>query len=438
MKESMNRPEIGLIGLSHKTAPVDLRERFTLGDEELPGFFEKTCAEGVDEIVYLSTCNRVEIYFITSDMNAAVESVLGVLEGVSLLPRGKFESSLYKKYSREAVLHLLSVASSLDSMVLGENEIFFQVKNCYGKSVRAGRAGTVLNRLFHQAFRTAKRVRSETEISKNPLSIAYIATELARKIFDDLSCQRALLLGAGEMGELILKYFTKYNIGEISIVNRSLANAERIARDVNREAHVVPLDDLASAAQGADIIIASASSPSFLVTPEMMRSIAKKRGSRPVFLIDIAVPRNVDPGVGRLDNVFLYNIDDLKSIADENLKHRLREIDVAEGLIRSDADEFYEWYAGLAVVPAIVKIRNEFEAIRSGELERYRRRKLKHLSDDDFHMVEDLTRQIMTKTLHNPITYLKRYQTKAKGHHDREAQHGPGEAARIIEELFNK
>jgi glutamyl-tRNA reductase len=438
MKESLNRPEIGLIGLSHKTAPVDLRERFTLADDELPAFFDKTCSEGVDEIVYLSTCNRVEIYFITRDMNAAVESVLGVLEGVSSLPRAKFESSLYKKYSREAVLHLLSVASSLDSMVLGENEVFFQVKNCYGKSVRAGKAGTVLNRLFHQAFRTAKRVRTETEISKNPLSIAYIATELARKIFDDLSRQRALLLGAGEMGELILKYFTKFSIGEITIANRSLANAERIARGVNREAHIVPLDDLASAAQGSDIVIASASSPKYIVTTEMMRAVAKKRGSRPVFLIDIAVPRNVDPEVGKIDNVFLYNIDDLKSIADENLKHRLRELDVAEGLVRSDADEFYEWYEGLAVVPAIVKIRDEFESIRGGELERYRRRKLKHLSDDDFRVVEELTRQIMTKTLHNPIAYLKRYQTKAKGHHDREAYRGPGEAARIIEELFKK
>ena len=438
MNDIINRPEIGLIGLSHKTAPVDLRERFTLTDDELPAFFDKTCSEGVDEIVYLSTCNRVEIYFITRDMNAAVESVMSVLEGVSSLPRAKFEPVLYRKYSREAVLHLLSVASSLDSMVLGENEIFLQVKNCYGKSVRAGKAGTVLNRLFHQAFRTAKRVRTETEISKNPLSIAYIATELARKIFDDLSRQRALLVGAGEMGELILKYFTKFSVGDITIANRSLANAERIAREVNREAHIVPLDDIVSAAQGADIVIASASSPKYIITTEMMKAVVKKRGNRPVFLIDIAVPRNIDPDVGRLDNVFLYNIDDLKSIADENLKHRLREVDVAEGFIRSNADEFYEWYEGLAVVPAIVKIRNEFDEIRKSELERYRRRRLKHLSDEDFRAIEDLTRQIMTKTLHNPIAYLKRYQTKAKGHHDREDRGGAGEAARIIEELFKK
>jgi len=435
MKDIENRPEIGLVGLSHKTAPVDLRERFTLADGELPAFFDKACSEGVDEIVYLSTCNRVEVYFITRDMNAAVESVMGVLEGVSSLHREEFEPAVYKKYSREAVLHLLSVTSSLDSMVLGENEVFFQVKNCYGKSVRAGKTGTVLNRLFHQAFRTAKRVRTETDISKNPLSIAYIATELARKIFDDLSRQRALLVGAGEMGELILKYFTKFSVGGITIANRSLANAERIAGEINRAAHIVPLDDIVMAAQGADIVIASASSPKFIITTEMMKAVVKKRGSRPLFLIDIAVPRNIDPDAGKLDNVFLYNIDDLKTIADENLKHRLKEVDVAEGFIRASAEEFYEWYEGLVVVPAIVKIQNEFDEIRRNELARYRRRRLKHISDEDFHVIEDLTRQIMTKTLHNPIAYLKRYQTRAKGHRGRE---GAGEAARIIEELFKK
>jgi glutamyl-tRNA reductase len=433
MKKEANIPYIGCVGLNHKTAPVELRERFSADAGGLAPFLEKTCGGGIEEVVLLSTCNRVEIYFTARDMNASMEGIVRTMEGVFGHGRARFEPHLYKLYSRDAVVHLLAVAASLDSMVVGENEIFFQVKNCYRQSVSARATGTVLNKLFHQAFRTAKRVRTETEISRNPLSIAYIATELARKIFEDIASHSALLIGAGEMGELILKYFTKHRVGEITIANRSLRNAQRAAEEINRQAHIVPLEDVAGCLVGADIVIASTASPRHIVTAEMLKAALKKREGRPLFIIDIAVPRNVDPAAGALRGVFLYNIDDLKNIADENLKSRLREIDLAMELVQSDADEFMRWYEGLAVVPAIVKMKNKFNEIRCGELGKYRRRSLKHLSEKDFRAVEELTRQIMTKTLHNPIGYLKGYldgERKAKG--------SLRETTRLIEELFEK
>lgn len=430
MKKKETLPDICMLGFSHKTAPVEVRERLVLGDDTLPVFFDRTCASGVEEIVYLSTCNRVEVYFTTRDMNEATESVIAMLEDLSGLARDRFVPMLYKKYSREAVLHLMTVVSSLDSMVVGENEIFYQIKNCYGKSVHAEKTGPVLNKLFHQAFRCGKRVRTETEISRNPLSIAYIATELARKIFEDLSQRRALLVGAGEMGELILKYFTKFGIGDITIANRSLHNAQRVAADINRKARIMPLEDIALTASEADIVISSASAARYIIDGEMIRGLEKKRGNRPLFMIDIAVPRNIDPACGKINNVFLYNIDDLKSIADENLKNRLKEVDIALGLVESDADDYMRWYDGLAITPAITKIRGKLDEIRRQELEKYRRRKMKHFSEEDYRLVEELTRQIMTKTLHNPIEFLK------KNHGGPRKKETSEDTAKIIEDLF--
>ncbi|TAL36598.1 MAG: glutamyl-tRNA reductase [Spirochaetes bacterium] len=435
MSARTDSPDLVMLGISHKTAPVELREKFALGEGELPAFFERACSQGADEIVYLSTCNRMEIYVASRDVNAALEGLFAHMEAVSALPRAVIEAQTYRKYSRDAVVHLFTVASSLDSMVVGENEIFFQVKNCYSRSVHAKKTGPLLNRLFHQAFKTAKRVKTETEISKNPLSIAYIATELAGKIFDNLSRHNALLIGAGEMGELILKYLTKAQIGGITIANRSLHNAERIAQEINREARIVPLDEIGAVAPEVDIIIASVTAPGYVIDAAAARAIQKRRGGRPIFVIDIAVPRNVDPEAGKLDAVFLYNVDDLRSIADENLKSRLREVEFAKRLVEADADEFIRWYDGLALVPAIQKLQSAFDEIRVAELERYRRRRLKHLADEDFRIIEDLTRQIMTKTLHNPISTLKKHLDASRENGD---AHDVRDTKRIIEELFEK
>ncbi len=427
--------EIILLGLSHKTAPLEIREKFTFEDLTLKNFHERARKSGIDEIVYLATCNRVEIYFSARDLHRSVEKLTEILEDFTGLSRENFSQYIYKKYSREVVIHLLSVASSLDSMVIGENEILGQIKQAYRDSVLHKNSGILLNRLFHQAFNTSKKVRTCTGISQNPLSIAYIAVEQALARFGgDLSGRNALLIGAGEMGELILKYLTKNNIKDITIANRSLLNAETIVERINKNAHIIPLGEIASAADRVDIIITSVTCHDYLLSYKLIESIISRRNGQPLFIIDIAVPRNVDPDVVKIRDVTLYNIDDLKGIADKNLKNRMKEVEAAMDIVNSDANELIEWYEGLEMVPMIVHIQESFDKIRENEVSKYRRRQLKHLSEEEMQHIDDLTRQIISKILHNPIMAIK--QNKAlhvDGYHDKE---DIKQKIKIIEELF--
>lgn len=426
--------DIAVIGFNHKSAPVEKRECFSLHYDMLPEFYKKIKASFIAESVYMATCNRVETYIATEKIRDGVETVLNIYEEISGLDYEDFKDCLYVKYSRDAVKHLMMVISSLDSMVLGENEIVGQVKDAFTHAVHNKTAGPVLNKLFHQAFRTAKQVRTETEIAQNPLSVAFIATDLARNIFTDFSDRKALLIGAGEMGELILKYFNKYNIGEITIANRSLHNSERIAAEIDRDVNVVLLDEIEEVACEVDIVISSVSAPHYMVTAEMAREIMQVRQEKQIFLIDIAVPRNIDPNVGDIENIHLYNVDDLQGIADENLKNRISEAELATEFIEANVREYYEWYNELSVAPTIVSIQNKFDEIRQHELDRYRKKKLKHLSEDDFALIEDLTKQIMTKTLHNPIINLKK-QHRTSECHEEERKH-LHQQRKFVEELF--
>ncbi len=428
--------EVVLVGLSHKTAPVEIRECFSLDADGAVRFMMNALESGIEEIVYVATCNRVEVYVASCDIDKAVQAIAHMLNEVFLIDSEReserLQGCFYRKYKREAVEHLLAVASSLDSMVVGENEILGQLKQAYSLAVKIKSTGPVLNRLFHQAFRTAKRVRTETDIAKNPLSVAFIAVELARKIFDDISKQCVLVIGAGEMGELILRYFVKLGVGEIVIANRSLANAQRIAEEICPEARIVPLSEAVNIAEDADVIVSSVSSKDFILNETNAREMMKRRSGRPLFIVDIAVPRNIDPRVSDVADVFLYNIDDLKVLSEENRKNREREVEIALKMVEEDVREFLAWHEGLAAVPAINLIQNKFEEIRKRELARYRRKKLKHLSREDFKLVEELTAQIMTKTLHNPIMHLKETAKGMRGHSGRTAD----DAVKLIMEMF--
>ncbi len=427
--------EIIMLGLSHKTAPLEIREKFTFDEAVQLRFHERAKKCGIDEMVYLATCNRVEIYFSAREIHRTIDKLTALLEEFSGLSQEIISQHIYKKYSREVVTHLLSVASSLDSMVIGENEILGQIKQAYRDSVLHKNSGILLNRLFHQAFNTAKKVRTCTGISQNPLSIAYIAVELALSKFDgDISGRDALLIGAGEMGELILKYLTKNNIRDITIANRSFHNAEAIVDRINKKAHIISLGDIAATAGQVDIIITSVTCHDYLLSYKLIESVIEKRNGQPLFIIDIAVPRNVDPAVVGLPGVTLYNIDDLKGIADANLKNRMKEVECAMDIVNADANELIDWYEGLELVPMIVHMQENFDKIRDNEVAKYRRRQLKHLTDEDMQHIDDLTRQIISKILHNPIMSIK--QNKAlhlNGYHDKDEIK---QKIKIIEELF--
>ena len=426
--------QVHLLGTSHKTAPVEIREKFSLDEQGMKDFFACTGRYNIQEIVYLSTCNRVEIYYANNDVPCDTEGLICLLEDFFGIEWQDFKSSFYRKNGRDAVYHLLSVASSLDSMVVGENEIFGQMKDAYRTAVESNRTGPLLNRLFHHAFNSSKKVRTQTEISKNPLSIAYIAVEQAKKVFDDLATKKTMLVGAGEMGELILKYFTKSDVKDITVANRSLCNAERIVEEINRDARIISIEDLTSGIIDVDIVISSVTSPVYVLTYEDVKKILKQRKGKQLFIIDIAVPRNIDPRVIALDDTFLFNIDDLKRIADDNLQNRLNEITLAEEIIKQSVADFMQWYRELELVPMITTIKNKFDEVRLQELNRYRKKRLKNLTDEDFKAVEELTKQIMTKTLHNPIQAIKQLQSSALQEcHDR---HALREKTRLIKELF--
>jgi glutamyl-tRNA reductase len=318
-------------------------------------------------------------------------------------------------------------------MVIGENEIAGQIKESYRRAVEFGSTGIIMNRLFHRAFATSKRVRTETDISKNPLSIASIAVEKAKDIFPDISSRSALLIGAGEMGELILKYLVKENLQKIIIANRTIESAERICMDIDYKAEIINITRIDQALCDVDIVISSVTAPHHVITASDIKNIMFEREEKPICLIDIAVPRNIEPSVTETENVYLYNIDNLKSIADKNMRGRMKEIEKANSIIEEDIDEFINWNDELSITPTIAVIKNKFNEIRENELKKYKNKKLKNLSDDDFRYVEELTFRIMNKTLHNPIINLKKISAASESESDELKMN-----TKFLEDLFTK
>jgi glutamyl-tRNA reductase len=389
-------------GLNHKTAPVELRERLAFAREALPEATRALLGEpGVKEAMILSTCNRVELMVSHNGLEPQLPKFLA--KQFSLDP-GVLEPHLYRYQDEEAVRHMFRVAASLDSMVVGEAQILGQVKQSWSVAREIGAVKGALDKLLQGAFTAAKRVRTETEIGSSSVSIASVAVDLARRIFGSLEGKRVLLVGAGKMSELAARHLMQQGAHSILVANRTWDRAVRLAEQFLGEA--VRFEDLHARAHEADIIITSTGAAEHLFGAEQAQQMLHRRKSRPVFLIDIAVPRDVDPAINRLEGIFLYDIDDLQSVAVSNLVDRGREAERAEAIIAEETERFRRRIRTIDIAPAIVEVQGTAEELRQTELQR-QQKLLQSLSPEQQAAVESLTRGLMAKFLHLPMQAMK-------------------------------
>ena len=399
------RPHLFVVGLNHRSAPVEVRERLAFNNGALePALRRLVDADTVREGTIISTCNRVEIIACTPDLAIADEKVRTFLAEEQRIPRVLFEDHLYNFVGKEAVNHLFRVAASLDSLVVGEPQILGQVKDAYTIASSLGTLGEVLHRCFHKTFAVAKRVRSETRIAARAVSVSSAAIELARKIFDRLGDKTAMVIGAGEMGELAVRHLQNHGIGNILVTNRTFSRAVELAREFNGT--VVPFEQFHKHLRLTDIVIGSAGGNDYLLGPEVVEEALRERRRRPMFFIDLGVPRNFDPRLNDLDSVFLYDIDDLQQVIEENKDEREREATKAEAIVAEEVEAFWQWFSGLEVTPTIVALRERAEAIRQRELEKTLAT-LKELPPQAQKAIEALSSGIINKLLHPQIAYLK-------------------------------
>lgn len=394
-----------VVGLNHATAPVAVRERLAFSEASLEEALTHFRPPEVQELVVLSTCNRVEIYMHTGDVQASIASCTAFLAVSHALTPAQFVPHLYHFSDLEAVRHLFRVAASLDSLVVGEPQILGQVKVAYLAAHAAERTGSTFAQLFERAFGVAKAVRSETGISDHAVSVSYAAVELAKKIFESLHQRTVMVLGAGETAELAARHLVNQGVTRIFIANRTLERAEHLAQAL--QAKALPWEAFPEHLTYTDIVISSTSAPHPIIDLAMVRESMRARRSRPMFFIDIAVPRDIDPDVNTLENVFLYDIDDLHNVVQENRRERQREALAAEELVWQAVRQFEQWLAVRDAVPTIVALRQRAEAVRVQELEKALH-KLGPLDARQRHALEALTAGIVNKLLHAPTVYLKR------------------------------
>jgi glutamyl-tRNA reductase len=398
-----------LLGVNHKTAPVEIRERLAFNDE--------ACAEGLRRVVdgeivreglIVSTCNRVEILGATSaeQLEFGAGQLKTFLDTSGRLPTGFLDQHLYRHTDEDAVRHLFRVAASLDSMVIGEPQVLGQVRHAYSLAVEAGTAGRVLNRLVHHTFRVAKRVRNETGIAANAVSISYMAVELGKKIFDSLKGGTVMLIGAGEMAELSARHLVNAGVSRVVIANRTQETAQQIADEFGGIS--VSLDDMDQYLAEADVVICSTGAPNYVMTEERTRKALERRRNRPTCLIDISVPRNIDPAVGNVPNVFLFDIDDLESVISSNIREREREAERAELIVQSEVMQFQQTLRLMDVGPSIGALREKFQDVARAEMARQRKR-LGPLTKEQEAAIESLLLSTVKKISHPILNQMRRF-----------------------------
>ena len=395
-----------LVGASHRTAPVELRERLDFGSRGLDAAVRALAErQSAAEAVVISTCNRAELYVVCDQPTVAVDDLIRFIADFHHLPAEQIRPHLYSHIDHEVARHLFRVSSGLDSMVVGEPQILGQIKEAYGVATTVQTAGPLLNKLFHWAFGVGKRVRTETALAEGAVSVSFAAVSLAKKIFGDLSGRRVLVVGAGEMGKLTVIHLKAQGVAAVVITSRTLAHAHQLAEEVGGT--VAAWDTMPQALLESDIVITSTGSSTPILSKAQVNDAVPASRTRPLFLIDIAVPRDVDPRAAEIEQVFLYNIDDLQSIVRENLQKRGHEVSRAEQIVDEEVTKFATWHRSRGAVPTIVALRQRFEDVRRAELERLEP-KLSSLPPEVRNRVEDVTRLIIEKLLLQPTEQLKR------------------------------
>lgn len=398
-----------VVGLSHRTAPIEVREKFAFSATEVPDALTHVLeSRGVAEAALISTCNRTELYLHLADADVAIPYAIETLaQHADGLPKPA-ERYLYVRRGREAVGHLYRVVSGLDSMVLGEVQVQGQVREAYdtARSLTGRRQAVraVFNRLFQSALSVGGRVRTETRLSEGAASVPSASVDLAKKIFGSLRGRRGMVLGAGDMGELTLECLVGEGVASVMVASRNMMRAQKVAEKFGGAS--VPFSDFWDVLPQMDIVVTSTAAPHAMITLEDFRRRMPSKLKSPLFIIDIAIPRDVEPGVGDLPNVFLYTIDDLQHIVTTNVERRKAEIPRAEAIVRDEVDKFWRWYSGLRAVPFIKQLRQRAEDMRREELERTLGR-LEHLSEADVKRVDRLTRDLLQKLLHKPTARMR-------------------------------
>src|SRR3990172_3231575 len=404
---------IVVVGLSHKTAPVEIREKLSFPSQTIGEPLNRLCSSyGINEGVIISTCNRVEVFAVTREFEKGLWQVKKFLSDYHNIPLQELDEHLYSHTSEDAVKHLFRVCSGLDSMVLGEPQILGQAKDSYGYSLQHHTAGVIINKLFHKSFSVAKRIRTETKIGSNAVSISYAAVELAKKIFSSLTDKTVMLIGAGEMAELAAKHLLSNGVQEILVANRTYERAIEMAKSFNGTP--IMFREFSHHLKKVDIVIASTAAPQFIIHPEQIQEVIKERKNRSMFFIDISVPRNIDPLVNNIDNIYLYNVDDLQGVVEANLKERAKEAKEAEAIIHEELGNFHRWVKSLDVVPTIVALKKKFEEIRKGEMEKALSG-MNNLQEKDKETIDAMTKAIINKVVHDPVTHLKKEADKVEG-----------------------
>jgi glutamyl-tRNA reductase len=395
-----------LLGVSHRTAPVDLRERLDFSSRDLGAAVEAVAARpSMAESVVLSTCNRSEIYVASEDPARARDELVTFLSDYHHVPAHAFQPHLFALENSAAVAHLFRVAAGLDSLVVGEPQILGQVKEAHTIATDAHTSGPVLNRLFHSSFAVGKRVRTETGLGSGAVSVSYAAVALARKIFGDLGGRSVAVIGAGEMGKLTALHMKSQAVKQVTIVSRTMAHAARTAEAIGG-ASAAPWEELDAVLAASDIVITATGAASPILTKAHVEAVMRPRRNRPLFIIDIAMPRDVEAAAGEIEQVFLYNIDDLQATIRENLARRASEVARAETIVNDEVEKFGSWFRSRGAIPTVVALRERFETIRRTELERLDF-KLSSLPPEARARVDEITHLIVEKLLLTPTEQLK-------------------------------